>query len=151
DDLEKEHKYSIDATFVHLEHKGHQIHILDTPGYPDFIGAALAALNAVETAVVVVSAPAGIQVNTRRLFNEAGKRGLARMIVVNKMDADNIHFDALVKGIRDTFGKNCVPFNVPIGQGPKFTGVASVLNPSGNAAGALVDPATLRSQLVDGI
>ncbi len=150
DDQEKEKKYSIDATFVHLEHKGKQVHILDTPGYPDFIGAALAVLNAVETAVVVVSAPAGIQVNTRRLFHEAGKRGLGRMIVINKMDADNVHFEDLIKNIRDSFGKNCVPFNVPVGQGNKFTGVVSVLNPAG-ASGALMDPAALRSQLVDSI
>src|SRR5919108_5296485 len=78
DDEEKKRHFSIDTSVLHLEHKGKQIHLLDTPGYPDFVGAALAALNAVENAVIVVSAPNGIQVNTRRMFKEAGKRELAR-------------------------------------------------------------------------
>src|SRR5438132_7676565 len=93
DDEEKKRHFSIDTAVLHLEYKGKQIHLLDTPGYPDFVGNALAALTAVETAVVVVSAPNGIEVNTRRMFNEAGRRGLARILAINKMDADNIHFD----------------------------------------------------------
>src|SRR5215510_8847545 len=68
DDEEKKRKFSIDTSVLHLDYKGKRIHILDTPGYPDFVGAGLSALEAVENAVVVVSAPAGIQVNTRRMF-----------------------------------------------------------------------------------
>src|ERR671929_2280699 len=85
---EEEHKrrFSIDTSVLHLEHKGKVLHLLDTPGYPDFVGAALEALDAVENAVVVVSAPNGIEVNTRRMFGEAGRRGLARFLVINKMD-----------------------------------------------------------------
>ncbi len=70
---------------------------LDTPGYPDFVGAALGALGAVENVVVVVSAVNGVEVNTRRMFTEAGKRGLARMLVINKLDGDNVNFDELLK------------------------------------------------------
>src|SRR5436190_17108818 len=95
DDEEKKRKFSIDSSLLHLEHQGKQVHFLDTPGYPDFVGAALGALAAVETALVVVSAPNGIEVNTRRMFAEAGKRGLSRMLVINKLDADNIQFEAL--------------------------------------------------------
>src|SRR5437764_2971303 len=80
DDEEKKRHFSIDTSVLHLEHQGKQVHLLDTPGYPDFVGAALEALDAVETALVVVSAPNGIEVNTRRLFTEAGRRGLARML-----------------------------------------------------------------------
>src|SRR5207302_1379978 len=65
DDEEKKRRISIDTSVLHLEHKGKQVHIIDTPGYPDFVGGALAALNAVETAVIVISAPAGLEVNTR--------------------------------------------------------------------------------------
>src|SRR5438477_10902597 len=61
DDEEKKRKFSIDTAVLHLEHKGKKINLLDTPGYPDFVGNALAALSAVETAVVVVSAPNGIE------------------------------------------------------------------------------------------
>jgi elongation factor G len=151
DDEEKNRGFSIDTSLLHLEHKGKHIHLLDTPGYPDFVGAALSALDAVETAVVVLSAPDGVQVNTRRMFNEAGKRGLARMLVINKMDADNIHFDELLASIQNGLGKNCVLFNVPLGQGADFKGIAGVLTPPAGAAGALRDPAALRSQLVDAI
>ena len=117
DDEEKKRRISIDTSVLHLEHNGKHIHLLDTPGYPDFVGGALEALNAVENAVIVISAPNGIEVNTRRMFAEAGKRGLARMLVINKMDADNIQLEALLKGIQDTFGKGCVLFNAPVGLG----------------------------------
>src|SRR5262245_57280217 len=129
DDEEKKRKFSIDTSVLHLDHKGKRLHLLDTPGYPDFVGAALSALEAVENAVVVVSAPSGIQVNTRRMFKEAGKRELARFLVINKLDADNINFTELLANLRDTFGKGCVLFNAPVGIGPKLTGVVSVLNP----------------------
>src|SRR5437588_1423976 len=108
DDEEKKRHFSIDTSVLHLEHQGKQVRLLDTPGYPDFVGAALEALDPVETAVVVVSAPNGIEVNTRRMFNEAGRRGLARMLVVNKMDADNIRLDELLTTLGETFGKGCV-------------------------------------------
>src|SRR5947209_17721612 len=84
DDEEKKRHFSIDTSVLHYEHQGKHVHLLDTPGYPDFIGAALEALSAVETAAVVLSAPNGIKVNPRRLFNEAGRRGLARFLVINK-------------------------------------------------------------------
>jgi elongation factor G len=151
DDEEKKRRFSIDTTFLHLEHQGKQIHILDAPGYPDFVGGALEALQAVENAVIVISAPNGIEVNTRRMFSEAGKRGLARMLVINKMDADNITFDALITSLQETFGKGCVLFNAPMGQGPQFSGVVSVLNPPDKPAGCLVDLAQARSKLVDAI
>src|SRR3954469_6123688 len=65
DDEEKKRHFSIDTSVLHLEHQGKQVHLLDTPGYPDFVGSALGALSAVETAVVVISAPSGIEVNAR--------------------------------------------------------------------------------------
>ena len=98
---EEEHKrhFSIDTSVLHLEHKGKVVHLLDTPGYPDFIGAAVSALAAVETVLVVVSATNGLEVNTRRMFNEAGKRGLARMLVLNKLGAEKIQLDELLKTV----------------------------------------------------
>src|SRR5207302_9177159 len=80
DDEEKKRHFSIDTSVLHLDHKGKRVYLLDTPGYPDFVGAALEALDPVEPALVVVSAPSGIEVNTRRLFTEAGRRGLARIL-----------------------------------------------------------------------
>jgi elongation factor G len=150
DEEEKKHKYSIDSSVLHLDHQGKRVYLIDTPGKPDFIGQALGGLNPVDTAVIVISATAGIQVNTRRLFNEAGKRGLARMIVINKLDSENIHFDQLLSNIRQTFGKACVLFNAPINVGPGFSGVVSVLSPPASPpAGCAVDLAKERSMLLD--
>src|SRR6185369_3763932 len=103
---EEEHKrhFSIDTSVLHLDYRGKHVNLLDTPGYPDFVGGAL---GAVENVAVVVSAANGVEVNTRRMFNEAGRRGLARMLVVNKLDADNVRFEARVNVIHETFGKAC--------------------------------------------
>ena len=92
DPEEKHHKYTIEAKVVHFEHGGKHFHVIDTPGYPDFIGQTIGAMHGVDTAVIVINAQSGIEVNTRRVFDEAGKAGLGRMIVINKMDADNIDF-----------------------------------------------------------
>ena len=150
DEEEKKHKYSIDSSVLHLDFQGKRVHLIDTPGKPDFVGQALGGLNAVDTAVIVISATAGIQVNTRRMFNEAGKRGLARMIVINKLDSENVHFEELLTQIRDTFGKACILFNAPINVGPKFSSVVCVLNPPAKPpAGCTVDLPALRSLLID--
>jgi elongation factor G len=152
DEEEKKHKYSIDSAVMHMDYQGKRIYLIDTPGKPDFLGPALAPLAAVETAVIVISAQSGIQVNTRRMFNESTRRDLARMLVINRLDGDNIHFDDLVKAIRDTFGKACVLFNAPIGIGAQFSGVVNVLNPPpAPPAGCTLDLKALRSQLVDAI
>jgi elongation factor G len=151
---EEEHKrhFSIDTSVLNFQAKGKHVHLLDTPGYPDFVGAALGALSAVETVIVVVSAVNGIEVNTRRMFNEAGRRGLGRLLVVNKLDADNVKFPDLLKIIRDTFGKACVLFDAPIKPGHDFSGVVSVLDPpAAPPAGCPVDLAAARSQLLDAV
>jgi elongation factor G len=151
---EEEHKrhFSIDTSLLHFDHQGKRVHLLDAPGYPDFVGAAIEALAPVETAVIVISAPNGIEVNTRRMFAEAGRRGLARMLVINKLDADNIRFADVINNIQDTFGKGCALFNAPNGLGAQFTGVVSVLNPPDSPpAGCPVDLAQARSKLLDAI
>jgi elongation factor G len=152
DDEEKKQKFSIDTSLLHLEHQGKQVQLLDAPGKPDFVGAALQALIAVETAVVVVNAHNGIEVNTRRMFNEAKRRDLARILVINKLDGDNIKFDELLTAIQDTFGKGCVLFNAPNDVGHSFSSVISVLNPPDKVPETCpVDPAEIRSGLIDAI
>src|SRR5215472_9615365 len=114
DDEEKRRRYTIDCHLLHLAWAGRQIHLIDSPGYPDFIGNALSALAAVENVVVTVSAPSGIEVNTRRTFQEASRLGLGRFIAITKMDGDNVDFPRVLDRIRATFGPQCVPFYVPV-------------------------------------
>ncbi len=86
------------------------------------------------------------------MFSEAGKRGLARMLVINKLDGDNIKFPELLGTIQSTFGKSCVLFNAPLNPGPKLSGVVSVLHPPASApAGCPVDLAAARNQLVEAV
>jgi elongation factor G len=151
DEEEKHHKHSIEATVVHLDHAGKHVNLIDTPGYPDLIGQVIGSLRAVETALIVIDAHAGIKVNTRRAWNEAGKAGCGRIIVVTKLDGDNIDFPGLVASIKETFGNGCVPLNVPIGIGDSIRGVASTLHLNGSAEGAVIDPKAINESLIESI
>ena len=152
DEEAKHHKHSITSTVVHFSHAGKYINVIDTPGYPDFIGQAIGALRAVETAVVVLSASAGIEVNTRRTFNLAGQEGLGRMVVVNKCDLDNLNFERILDSLQETFGTACVPMNLPVGLGSGFSAVVSTLNvPASVPAGAVADPKEWNQPMMDAI
>jgi len=152
DEEEKHSKHSVSSGMVHFQHNGKRTNVFDTPGYPDFIGQAIGALQAVETALIVVSATSGVQVNTRRVFNQAGKAGIGRAIVINKLDSDNIEFDTLIAGIQELFGQQCVPLNLPIGLGGDFSGVVSTLRaPADTPDGVIGDPAAINQQVMDAI
>ncbi len=113
DPLEKSYLHSLNTSLVNFADGKVHVHLLDTPGYPDFIGQGISALAAVETALVVVNAQNGIELNTRRMMKWTAGRGLCRMIVVNKIDADNVDLPGLLADIQDTFGKECLPINLP--------------------------------------
>jgi elongation factor G len=143
DEEEKHHKHSIEASIVHFDHAGKHFNLIDTPGYPDLIGQTIGALDAVETALITIDAHAGIKVNTRRVWKEAGEAGLGRILCITKLDTDTINFLGLVDSIREVFGHQCVLFNVPIGHGHDLKGVVSTLDVPADTAGALIDPASL--------
>lgn len=148
DDEEKRRHYTIDCHLLHLAWHGKQVHIIDSPGYPDFIGNALSALAAVENVVIAVSAPHGPEVNTRRMFQEATRQGLGRIIALTKMDAENVDYPGLLELVRESFGPQCVPFNIPIGEGLEFSGVVEVLDPPADAPGDLPMPVEDARQLL---
>ena len=93
-----------------------RIHLLDTPGYPDFAGHALPALAAVETAAIVINAQNGIEMMTTRFMQYAEKRGLDRLIIVNKIDGATVDCEDLLARIQQTFGQECLPLNLPAGD-----------------------------------
>ena len=131
DPLEKAWQHSLRASVLHLETQGTRVHMIDTPGFPDFIGQAIGALDAVETAAVVVSASAGIEMITSRMMDWAAKRRLCRLVVVNKIDAENIDLGALLRSIQTAFGKECLPINLPADGGARV--VDCFFNPGGDA------------------
>ncbi len=151
DPEEKHHKYSIEASTINFEYDGHHYNVIDTPGYPDFIGQVIGPMQAVETALIVVNAHSGIEVNTRRVFKEAGAAGIGRMIVINKCDDENADIAGLVNKIREMWGTNCVLLNVPIGKGHDFKGVMSTLEVPPNSSDALIDPKLINVPLIESI
>ncbi|MEX0937039.1 MAG: elongation factor G [Pirellulales bacterium] len=151
DEEEQEHKHTIEAAITHFDHGGKHFHVVDTPGYTDFIGQTIGALYGVDAAAIVISATAGIEVNTRRVFAEAEKAGLGRIIVINKMDSDNIEFPALVASIQELWGNACVPLNVPVGHGDDFRGVVNTLKIPDDTSGALMDPGPIGEALLESI
>lgn len=128
---EKERGSSIETALGYATYEGHHINIIDTPGTRAFCGPAMASLAAVETAVVVVSAASGIQVNTRKMFERAKENGLGVWFVINHIDAANVDLPALVTAIQETFGQDCVPLNLPTNGGK---GVIDCLSNSSGSA-----------------
>lgn len=113
DALEKRLGHSLQSSLAHFMHDGIRIHAIDTPGAPDFVGQALPALEAADTAIVVINAQNGIELMAQRMLAAAGERGLARLIVVNKIDAPDLDLPGLLTQIREVFGKECLPLNLP--------------------------------------
>lgn len=117
DPLEKAYQHSLNASIASLSFDGVHVNVLDTPGDPDFRGQALAAMGAAETSAIVINATAGIETSTRRLMRRARQRRRCRIIVINRMDAEGTDLDALVRDIRETFGAECLPINLPTDNG----------------------------------
>jgi len=119
--LEKQLQHSLKLAVASFDYKDTKIHLLDTPGYPDFLGHSLPAMAAVETAAVVINAQNGIEMMTGRFLAWAAKRGLDRLIIINKMDADNVDLEGLLGRIQQAFGKECLPLNLPAGKHSKVS------------------------------
>ncbi|MCX7673988.1 MAG: elongation factor G [Thiobacillaceae bacterium] len=149
DPLEKEHLHSIKLAVAHLEHAGIRVHLIDTPGYPDFMGQAMCALDAVETVAVVIDAAKGIEPTASRMMHWAAARKLCRMVVVNKIDADHLDLPGLLTDLQTAFGRECLPINLPAAGGSRV--VDCLFNPMGEADFHSVEAAhrTLVEQVVE--
>jgi elongation factor G len=131
DPLEREFGHSLASSVVHFTHRDARVHLIDTPGYPDFLGQSLNALAAVETAAVVINAQNGIEMIAKRMMQWASARSLCRMLIVNKIDAENVDLPALLDTIKSVFGKECLPINLPAAGASKV--VDCFFNPAGDA------------------
>jgi elongation factor G len=145
DALEKAYQHSLRASLVHLETDGTRVHMIDTPGFPDFIGQAIGALDAVETAAIVVNAATGVQMIASRMMEWASARNLCRLVVIDKIDAENVDLPGVLEAVQGAFGKQCLPINLPA-EGGKHV-VDCFFNPSGDADFSSVEAA--HAALVD--
>jgi elongation factor G len=146
---EKDRRASVSTSVMHFVHQGKHINLLDTPGYADFIGAGLWSIAAADTAVLLLNATVGVDIHARRLFEAATAQGRARIVVINKADAENIDLEPLVERVREALGQQCRLLAVPNGQGGAFSAVVDAFAQTGGDA--LMDVASAHSELVESI
>jgi elongation factor G len=147
---EKAHRMSIFSSVVQVDHKGHRLNLIDTPGYLDFEGDARAALDVADLAVFVIGATDGVGVGAQTLWRLAARRNLPRLVFVNKLDAERADFDSTIDEIRDRFGNGVSLLELPIGQGPDFHGVIDLEDDSAyDYEGDRVDHHEVPSNLAD--
>ncbi len=117
DPLEKQLGHSLDPSLYFLDHLNARINLLDTPGFPDFLGRTLSVLPAVDTAALVVDAVTGSSTLDQKLMEVAANRKLCRLIIINKIDSPEADPNGLLQTLQKTFGNECLPLNLPADQG----------------------------------
>ncbi|MBM6985704.1 MAG: elongation factor G [Acidaminococcaceae bacterium] len=116
-------KVSVNATLAPVEWRDSKINFIDTPGFADFVAEVKGAFRAVDSALIVVSATAGVQVGTEQCWKLAEEAHLPRIILVNKMDRENADFDSILDNLRSKFGKKVLPLELPLGKEEDFEGI----------------------------
>ena len=143
---------SVQTSLLRFSEGDNKVNLLDTPGYDEFVGEAIAALRVVESALILVAAPSGVDVGTERAWDLAQGRGLPIALTLNKMDRENASFERNVQELQAAFGNRCVPFQLPIGEAQDFTGVVSVIDPPADIpAGVLGDFDAARERLIEAV
>ena len=111
------------ATLAPVEWRDSKINFIDTPGFADFVAEVKGAFRAVDSALIVINATAGVQVGTEQCWKLAEEAGLPRILLVNKMDRENADFDSILENLRHKFGKKVLPLELPLGKEDKFEGI----------------------------
>ena len=120
-------KISINLAILPCQWQGVKINILDTPGYPDFVGEVRAAMRVSEGAIITICAASGVEVGTEQVWGYCEQSNLPRLIFINKMDRENADFHRTMNEIREKFGLRCVPVQLPIGSQNDFQGMVDLL------------------------
>lgn len=144
DPMEHAAGHSLNSAIASVNCGDTHINLIDTPGYPDFRGQTLSALAAVETLAVLVNANTGIEHGTRRLMDYGKQRGLARVLIVNRIDT-GADVPALIAALRASFGPQCLPINLPSRDGSAV--VDCFFQPDGHCDGG--DVAAAHQQIID--
>ncbi|MBI4499866.1 MAG: elongation factor G [Gemmatimonadetes bacterium] len=125
---EIERQYSINLALAHAEWMDAKINLIDTPGYLDFAGEALAGVYAADAALIVVSATGGVEVGTEQVFEFAEQRGIPRMFFVSLMDKEHADFDRVFNDIAEHLTPKVIPIEIPVGDGPDFHGIVNLFS-----------------------
>lgn len=120
-------KFSISASLLHAEWNKTKINIIDTPGYLDFISESKAVTTVVDLGLIVVHAQSGVELGTELVFKYTKEDRLPVFFVVNMLDKEHANFEKTLEGMRESFGNQVVPFQIPVNQGVDFDAVVDVL------------------------
>jgi elongation factor G len=124
---EIERQTSIHAALAHVEWNDRELNFIDTPGIADFVGEVVASLRAAESALMVVGARSGVQIETIKLWRRLDNRKMPRTLFINKMDIERADFDAVFNDLKEKFDKTFVPVTLPIGNGADFKGIINLI------------------------
>jgi elongation factor G len=125
---EQSRQMSISTSLSSFEWDDRKINLIDTPGEPSFVADALSALRVCESAVFVVNAVMGVEVNTTRLWQRAEELDLARMVFVNMLDRERADFFRTLESLKGSFGPHAVATEIPIGSEHEVRGVIDLID-----------------------
>lgn len=127
DEEEIRRRISLNLSLIPCEYKGHKINVMDTPGFPDFVGEVRSAVRVADAAIVLVDSVAGVEVGTELVWEYANEYRLPRFVVISKMDRDNANFHRALESVRNAFSGLFVPLVLPIGEQSNFRGVVDLI------------------------
>ncbi len=127
DPEEIERMCSLNLSLASFEHKNVLFNVVDTPGYSDFLGEAISGVEAIDCAVIVVDAVAGVEIGTERILNAIEKHGKPAVFFLNKIKKENADFQKTIASIGEITKRNLVPITIPVGEAQKFTGVIDIM------------------------
>ncbi len=127
DEEEIRRRISLSLTLIPVEWENCKLNVLDTPGYLDFIGEVISGVRVADLALVLVDPVGGVEVGTELVWNYADQYNLPRIVVINKMNRENADFARTLQALRDSFRRNFVPLQLPIGAQTNFAGVVDLV------------------------
>ena len=145
---EQKRQTSVQTTILPTIWKDHKINLIDTPGYADFRGEVISGLRVAESAIIVISAAAGIETGTMQMWNLAGTHKIPRSIYISKMDRENVDFAALLSSIQSTFGRQCIPLQIPL-NADGFSGSVNLLQSASNDSVDQDEAELMREELIE--
>lgn len=143
---------SVQTSIITCPWRDSKINLLDTPGYADFRGEVISAMQVADAAVVIVACPSGVEVGTSQMWKMADDKGLPRLVYISKMDRENADFDRAMDSISERFGRECVPVQLPIGAEAGFSGVVNLLDSKSETPDDMVETvASARERLIEAV
>jgi len=124
---EIQRQITINLGLAQFEWSGHKVNLIDTPGYPDFVGDVYSALRVADSAILMLRANAGVEVGTEVVWEVLKQEKTPTLVVVNMMDKEHADFAAAVRALHDRLGLNAVPAQLPIGQAENFHGIVDLI------------------------